>query len=349
MMKNRAMFEQGLFPGGSIAPGYKSAGNGYLAIDEEMAVTVVKVFETYCQTASISRTAYILSRDGIVTPRARGTLWHTSTVKGIVDNAMYAGMIHFQGELKPSEYLPVFVPTSLFEQAQKLRAACTNGGGKVQRRGDHPLSGLVFCGACGARLYVDHARGEKGNEYRRFRCGETIHHMQLRCPGNYASENNLDVAVFSCALAIVKEWRPQENFDDDRTNTIAATTSRLLELADKRRRITTGYIAGGITHNEYESMIQEIDQEEKELHSESDEVNIDLSPLQAILPTFAEYWTEMDEDKKRVTARSIFQRIELNNHIVTAYPNTNKTPVSAPLKPWRYYKHADVMANNLGV
>ena len=78
--------------------GYIVAQNGALAVDEEKAVTVRRVFElkVLYPNASLQKLADLLNSEGKVT--ARGSRFHKNSVKRILDReALYLGRYRYAG------------------------------------------------------------------------------------------------------------------------------------------------------------------------------------------------------------------------------------------------------------
>lgn len=156
----------GGFKGGMAPYGYGLVKSGrfnkrkhevfMLAVNEAEASVVRIVFEKYVQEGfGAQRIASYLNDLGY---RARsGKPWHHATIRGIVCNLTYTGILRC-GESR-SEVLPQLqiVEPELYEAAQHIRVSRSKeyeATRTVPRNiaGNSLLSGNVFCGHCGARL-----------------------------------------------------------------------------------------------------------------------------------------------------------------------------------------------------
>ena len=146
-----ARAKKGYYHGGSSAPVGYDYINGQLVINEEKAGQVRELYTRFRQGFSVHACwQYMQSRYG-----AAG--WSSETqIRHILSNEVYLGKVRFQGEVYPGLHTPLITET-LFGEVQKLLR---------ERRSpsSHPfsprtlLSGLLFCGQCGARCYGGHGR-----------------------------------------------------------------------------------------------------------------------------------------------------------------------------------------------
>ena len=163
---------------GSVAPyGYKKSGENKkkLVIDDISAVIVRRIYKMYLENMSMSGIAKQLSFELIPTPsalknlaaRQRGVykgLWNTAALKRILTNPTYIGhltqnrskkvsyKINKQNLIPRENWITVpntheaIISEDDFNAAQKLMSR--NNYSRVKRKGEHLLSGLVFCGDC---------------------------------------------------------------------------------------------------------------------------------------------------------------------------------------------------------
>ncbi len=160
----RQLVEEGHFKGGNAPYGYDLVRSGRinkrkhelyeLHINEQEAAVVRIVFDKYVHEGyGAQRIATYLNKLGY---RARsGKMWHHATIRGILCNLTYTGVLR-SGESR-SPVLPhlQIIPPELFEAAQRIRTNRANDTERTVPRniaGQSLLSGNVYCGHCGARL-----------------------------------------------------------------------------------------------------------------------------------------------------------------------------------------------------
>jgi len=84
-----------LYAGGGIALGYSTKGKD-LVIDEKQAVTIKQIFKMKrYQRKGLREIARVLNEQG--TPTARGGEWHAGTIKYILANQLYKGVMGYSG------------------------------------------------------------------------------------------------------------------------------------------------------------------------------------------------------------------------------------------------------------
>ena len=164
--------QEGRFRGGVAAYGYELIKKGRLGkknrelfeieINEAEAIVVRKIFNYYVQFGyGGRRIASELAKEGIL--NRNGELFHYSTIQNILKNIMYVGILR-SGDTK-SEIFPdlQIVDLEIFSQANKIIEQRSN---KYQQERNLPktvhgnalLSGNVFCGHCGGRIFASTAR-----------------------------------------------------------------------------------------------------------------------------------------------------------------------------------------------
>ena len=127
-----------------------------LAVNEAEAAVVRIVFDKYVHEGyGAQRIATYLNKLGY---RARtGKMWHHATIRGIVCNLTYTGVLRSGESRSPVQSHLQLISPELFEAAQHIRTSRANAAEPertVPRNiaGNSLLSGNVFCGHCGARL-----------------------------------------------------------------------------------------------------------------------------------------------------------------------------------------------------
>ncbi len=161
------LVEDGHFKGGVAPYGYKLVRGTRLSkkkyelyeleVVEEEAAMVRLIFEKYAYEGyGAQRIATYLNNAGH--PTRSGKPWHHATIRGIVCNLTYTGVLRC-GESR-SELMPHLriISQELYDAAQEVREsrAGSNEATFVPRntRGQSLLVGNIFCAHCGSRLNV---------------------------------------------------------------------------------------------------------------------------------------------------------------------------------------------------
>lgn len=174
----RGVVAAGRIPAGR-AYGYRpTAEKGVFEIVGPEAAVIRRIFADYAAGVSPRAIAHALNAEGV--PGPRSAAWKANTILGdrasgvgIINNRLYAGEIVWNrstwrkdpetGRRRPvrlpdSEWVVVPAPEMRIVPAGLWQATRTRQGAMVQRgkvrRATRPLSGLLVCGCCGARLTI---------------------------------------------------------------------------------------------------------------------------------------------------------------------------------------------------
>ena len=128
--------KKGLWMGGGNLPfGYKYDRNDGLLHPNKDAEKVPKVYKLYLQGLSYEKIGNILDLKG-------------DTVRNILRHKVYIGEIEYKGEIYKGKHQPL-VDEETFVKVQELTKKRTNNS-YVHNK--YMLSGLLYCGICGARM-----------------------------------------------------------------------------------------------------------------------------------------------------------------------------------------------------
>jgi len=90
-----------------------------------------------------------------------------SQLHNLLRHPYYMGLVRYQGVLYPGKHAQLVTPET-WQKVQELLSA-KNLAGEKQREHRHYLKGSIYCGQCGSRLIVNHAKGN-GGTYPYFVC-----------------------------------------------------------------------------------------------------------------------------------------------------------------------------------
>lgn len=147
----------GLWKGGGVSPvGYDyMEAESKLRINDYEAMQVREIFDLYVnQRKSISAIQQHMINSGYT--YKSGSWRYRSTVRGVLKNPVYTGVIQWHGESYPGQHPPL-VSKELFSKAQaRLREAGPQSGKSPEYspfKATQLLTGILFCKLCGARYF----------------------------------------------------------------------------------------------------------------------------------------------------------------------------------------------------
>ena len=154
MMGRIGRAEKGLFHGGGTAPiGYEYI-DGELVVNKEEARQIRDVYRLYADGYSV--TEITRRMEGRTTKH--GDWSHTGTVSNVLDNPLYAGIVHFDGVREKGQHeaiVPALLDRKVKARRKRLRHAEATGDS------EYMLTGLIYCADCGARYFANKRPNKK--------------------------------------------------------------------------------------------------------------------------------------------------------------------------------------------
>lgn len=222
----------------SKAPfGYVKSSPTKIVPHPENAPIVKNIFSWYLSGISMGKIAAMLNEAGIST--SLGCSWTHKSVSSILRNGEYTGdiiigrtkLIRGKAEKQPEsawitvpgKHEPIISKQVFLQVQQKLSAGktvCVKSDTAIK----NPLSGILFCGFCGAAM----TRKSYGSQSARLRCSRS-------CPDTKSSrlketEDRLLDLILSCLSPRINEFCPtfREVYTDDQASSLSASLSAAL-------------------------------------------------------------------------------------------------------------------------
>lgn len=203
---------RGMFIGPRAPFGYRKSDNDHfkLEVDPEAAETVKLIFSMAAKNTGINAIVRYLNDSNIPTPiqyaRAKGLqgnyddgngTWNTRSVKYILTNRTYAGMLVQGKEKRVVEGMhPALVDAKTFD---KIQAELQRRAYKLTDAENSPsipniLKGKVICGCCGSKM--QRRRGTNHANWYFFTCPTKNRVGSDCCTGMYVREEDIFSAIY---------------------------------------------------------------------------------------------------------------------------------------------------------
>lgn len=153
--------KEGKYHGGGHSPYGYDYIDGNLVVNDDEARMVREIFRLYNEGWSVKK----IEKKGGFRSRVGGEL-NGRTIKGILSNNIYVGIIKHKGEEYQGEHEHI-ISDELFDQTQEKMRLYYEGISPVSRHGTL-LGGLMYCKRCGAK-YACCAHGISA-DYRYYSC-----------------------------------------------------------------------------------------------------------------------------------------------------------------------------------
>lgn len=276
----------------------------------EEARVVRQVFELYAQGTSAHEIARTLNGLGIPSPS--GKLWTASSVKPMVTNDHYIGMVHWNrrktvkviecGELVytrprhqdflvyPGKHQPI-IDRELWDRVQAVRG--THPPVKPKTKYSNIFSGLVRCRDCGRVMY----RQQTKQCAPRLVCPD-----QARCNNGSCTIDEMAAEISSILRAAIADLDLQIQQGEDaaarsHAELIAQLERRLDELDDRELTIWDNYTSGAMPQAIFDKLRSKLDQDRATAREA-------LAEARSTLPTQA------DHQRRRATLHAALDLLQ---------------------------------------
>ena len=298
-MKERV--KEGLWMGGGRTPfGYDYDRAQGVLVPNKDAETVRKIYELYLAGYSTARIAGIVG------------LKHDKQVRDILTRRSNTGVITYNGTEYPGRHKAI-VDQETFDRAMDMMRE------RADRRmlaSDRLLTGLVFCGRCGARMrYQKWAKnGCKLSCYSQQTSKKyLIHDPDCDNPKPWADE--VEEAVIRDFLGRTLEQTGSES-DDARPSAIELLQAQLQQAQKKLRRLYSLYAAQDdeILLESIQEQRKNIDLIEQRIQKEEEALADEArkSRLQDAIRELSQAWPHMTTDEQRTVLREAIEKIEID-------------------------------------
>ena len=254
----------GYFHGGGNAPYGYQYENGQLIVNPHEAEIVQKIFQSFLAGRSIN--AIWNSLDG----RHSGK-WSATKIGNILRNSVYIGKVKFSGEEYDGVHQPI-VSQETFTAANQLLNSSERHGEttacKTPFRAQTLLSGLIFCGRCGARYCGAHGA------YKCYSRSKTTPRciMDPNCKNDNWKIPKLNGLVVEEVRKIAKNSKAalqiiEKSKSPGPTIDLRTVKARIKEIESQIRKLVDLYQVGGIPMDVITQKIEGLSQEKESLNA----------------------------------------------------------------------------------
>jgi DNA invertase Pin-like site-specific DNA recombinase len=286
----------------------------HLVLDPDTAPVVARMSASYRKGQGDSAIAKGLNAEGITT--AKGKRWRACSVRAVLINPVYAGLIRDGDELIPARHEAI-IDRSSWEEAQELRAARA----RTHRRGRQPAGrhlfrkGFLGCERCGGSMIPSTVRKPNGMTYGYYRCCERSADPDA-CDMGTISRARVDNAVYAYFRDLELDVRATRAQLTDAVERTVARAKELLASAEREERtaserlarVKDDYVSGELAASEWRELRAELEPQAEAALAELErlreqlaeaEAAVELDDIEAeVLETLAEIRSTLAEEVK---------------------------------------------------
>ena len=336
---------------GGIPPlGYRVVDK-HLAIHEQEAAVVRRIFHEYASGQSYKSIIDGLNRDGLTT--RRGKPFGRNSLHDLLHNEKYAGVLTYGGKkyrpdgtrnthgepdpnaIRVEDAVPPIVSREMFDAVQERMTKNKHAqGGRPGTKRGYPLKGKVFCGLCKSAVYVSTSK----QIYDYYKCGGRKNGID--CEGVIYSVDKLEDTVarilrdqFSSPTltdTLVEILRAEaRKFQGDAVARCQCLHQQELDLSRKLDNATEAILDGLASPTlkkrvaELESQLTATRRELKSLRAQAESTNIPLDHLRDLL-------NRALAPENPTDILSIVTRVELYPDHIEIYTILDPDPTKSP-------------------
>lgn len=314
-----ARAKTGLYHGGGYIPiGYEYE-DGKLIVNPYEAEQVRKIFEWYLAGASLKAITDRLHDEGYTNKYSSYNSW--SSVRNILGNETYTGTLHF-GDIVVEHAHEAIISEEQYKAAQILRGKRQEQYGSNAFQSKHLLTGLLFCGNCGARYYLRNT-----GKYSYYACYSRTKQMKSmvkdpNCMNKIWKAQDLEPIIDAKIRELLQSPEMAAEIKSDKPKPVPVSKNTNIE---KRIREVDKQISKFMELYQHDDIPPELlgDRINK-LYAERTALQASLAPVQEpdampfdlveeLLSDAAQVWDFADEAQKRRIMQSLISRIVLTD------------------------------------
>ncbi len=332
-MGRNARGKAGKFTGNGNPPTGYDYVNGELVINEYEALQVKEVFRLFLSGKPVYSICDIMQNK--YTTKKGGNWVYPTSINRVLKNKTYIGMVSFAGVWYKGTHEPIIDELTFNKVQQKYaereKELTENGNYKKSFKSNHLLTGLLFCGDCGSRMFARKI-SYKTHKYLCHSIARTCKRMIRKedCTnGEKRWEiNELDKLILEEILRLAtNEQYLNSKLNSENTNInsgIDALNKRLTEITDQINRLLDLYQLGTIPTNILSERINELEKNKalvtkniEELGTVPDKMGIE--EVRKILSKAQHTVKNGSFERKQILVRALIRRIVILNDDVKIY------------------------------
>ena len=321
--------KDGLWHGGGFHPiGYDYI-NGELVVNPQEAAQVRRVFDLYASGASVTEIRDHMVARGFQTKHGDWT--HTNTVRSVLDNELYSGVVHFDGERSDADAHTAIISRSLYNKVRSLRERSISNHYK-EIESSHLLTGFVYCSSCGARYFPK--KNKSGNIYYHCHSRAKVNKEMVKdptCKNKNWRKDELESMVESEVLRLATDDdylrdSIKKRAAGDSDSSSASIREELASVDTDIKQAMEDYRKpDGLSVDEVSAKINELYNKKMELSEKAVlkekiyGVGIQSIPdsIRSLLRDVQTSWGDWDVKQRRYALRQLLNRIEIEGDSVS--------------------------------
>ncbi|MBM7713284.1 recombinase family protein [Siminovitchia sp. FSL H7-0308] len=316
IMGKEARAKSGKWHGGGggarIVTGYDYI-DGSLIINEYEAQCVKYIYDRYNKGHGIFN---ILEN---VREKFPGVLSSETTISNILSNPIYIGKLKYKGEIYEGEHEPI-IEEDLFNRTQELLAKRTSKTNPFRKT--YLLSGIIYCGLCGARMNGRSGGLLKNGERNKYyKCSDKIIKKRKGIADEYcnkkeeAKEDIENYIISEIKKVNIGNFEQYKRKNNDKNKEVSILKKKLGGIDKQISNLVDLYSLGNIPAEVISNKIKKLNEDKEGISNRINELKKekDVKHLEQIKETVSQLpnfdWENEETDKKRLVIATLIDRI----------------------------------------
>ncbi len=326
LMGRVARAKAGGYYGSSKAPlGYRYT-DGQLVIDDYAAMYVRKAFNEFVRGKRLTTICKELAAAGVT-----AQLWPNKTLKHMLANRHYLGEVAFDSQGNPGTHDPI-IDKDTFDAAARRLEIYEDNAESVK---GHLLTGLLFCGNCGARYFfaTKHDRGHIRTYYSCYSRAKVVRRLikDPECKNKNWRSKDLEELILGeiRKLAVDRDYLDQisqESAPLPQTNQKAILQAEADALTNKIAHYMDLYALDRLTLADIDRAIVPLTEKRAAIEEQLKNLDLpeegpDLSKTDArqLLDSFSDIVDRADPEELRLLVTTLIKKIVIDGEDITIY------------------------------
>lgn len=313
-------------------------GEKKLVVNDFEKELVNRIFDLYIDGKSYFKIAHQFNQENI--PTKRGGHWASSTIKSIINNPLYIGKVRYglQEKNKDKSFtvngndIEPIISNEKWEIANNI--VDTRKHYCVRR---YPSENSYFfhvikCGKCGGNISA-RQQTQHGKLYITYRCNNACRGF---CDCGGFSHKTMEKAFLEY-LASLKDMKPDESIMNKKKSLLSSKkkindiNKRIDKLESKKKTVRNQFINDLISVEEYRSMTEEIENQQKLQYTKIEELNneIEVSNETYTYDDIKDLVTNIKLNWKILTNKEKHQFLERFVEVIKVDKSTDKVIINS--------------------
>jgi len=301
------MFKRGIH-NGRVPFGYDKKDKKavpHIVVEESKAV--IKAFELYATGEYTDRMIADFLNENSVT--RRGRTWSKDTVRDLLQNEFYIGMVRHYDDLNDGLQKPI-ITRALYDRCLEVRkkhaGQAKKNSAPINRKDAYMLQRVIRCAACGRALRI-----QSSGKYRYYK--EVSSERGLGCTMAAKSIKMEDaheqVLQILGSIQLPAEWQGEIRRMTEDLDYLQQMQNRKAAIDETLRRLARAMVDGGIPEEEYERKRANLMAEKKSLVVPEYSVVMQQG---MILDNFSDYLVEATKEELTKIVHLMLNRVDVD-------------------------------------